>query len=221
MPDFAWQFLRRAGQVDLRRSVDLAVEGLSNVPTTGPVLLVSRHYHHLHDGAALMATIPRPTRILVGLDWVQNVAAKRAMDRACQAAGWPVVLRHRPDAPLPKNALPSLVKALDDSVAILRRGEVLVVFPEGYPTIDPTWTPKTHDDELLPFQPGVVRIARRAVQQGTEVPIVPVGLEYHPGDRWKLDLRFGEPRMLAAKDHDDVMLADLERAVAELSGLAG
>jgi 1-acyl-sn-glycerol-3-phosphate acyltransferase len=220
MPDFAWQALRRAGKLDLRRKVDLTVEGLDLVPASGPVLLAARHYHHLHDGAALMATIPRPMRILVGLDWIENTAAKRAMDRACAAAGWPVVMRRRPDAAgFSAEEARTLVAALEASVEVLRKGEVLLVFPEGYPTIDPTWTPKTRDDELLPFHPGVVRIALRAAQAGIVAPIVPVGLEYHRGPRWSLTMRFGLPRQVGNRDDGPTVLQELEEDVRRLSNL--
>jgi putative membrane protein len=220
MPDFAWQALRRAGKFDLRRSVDLTVEGLQHVPASGPVILAARHYHHLHDGAALMATIPRPLRILVGLDWIEQAPAKWAMDRACAAAGWPVVLRRRPGATgFSADEARTLVAALDASVEVLRRGEVLLIFPEGYPTIDPTWTPKTTDHELLPFQSGVVRIARQAARAGVIAPIVPVGLEYHAGKRWTLTMRFGSPMQVVSRSDELAVLPRLEHEVRRLSGL--
>jgi putative membrane protein len=220
MPDFAWQALRRAGKLNLRRNVDLTVEGLDLVPASGPVILAARHYHHLHDGAALMATIARPQRILVGLDWIEQTAAKWAMDRACAAAGWPVVLRRRPDATgFSAEEARALVVALEASVKVLRRGEVLLVFPEGYPTIDPTWTPKTTDDELLPFQPGVVRIASQAARAGIIAPIVPVGLEYHAGTRWKLTVRFGESQQVVSRADEVAALRNLEDDVRRLSSL--
>lgn len=219
MPEFAWEALRRAGHLDLCREVDLTVEGFDNLPPQGPVLVAARHYHHLHDGAALLATIPRPARILVGLDWIERGATKWAMRRACAAAGWPVVVRQRPDVPVAVDAVRSLLQALDESVAILQRGEVLIVFPEGYPTIDPHWTPKTRDDEILPFQTGVVRIASRAIHLGLTVPIVPVGLEYQPGDRWRLAMRFGPPLQVTDRAMEMAILQDLQRQVTVLSGL--
>lgn len=219
MPEFAWHALRRAGQLDLRRGVDLTVEGLNHLPPDGPVLLAARHYHHLHDGAALLATIPRPARILVGLDWIEEGATKWALHRACAAAGWPVVVRQRPDVPVAVDAVRSLLQALDESVAILQRGGVLIVFPEGYPTIDPHWTPKTRDDEVLPFQPGVVRIASRAAQLGISIPIVPVGMEYHAGSRWRLVMRLGPPMQVADRTMEATVLEELQHQVRILSDL--
>jgi 1-acyl-sn-glycerol-3-phosphate acyltransferase len=221
MGDASWQFLRRAGRFDVRRNVDLRVEGLTNVPSTGPVILAARHYHHLHDGAALMATIPRPMRILVGLDWIERSATRWAMDRACAAAGWPVVLRRNPAAPrAAEGETATLLQALNESVEIVRRGEVLLVFPEGYPTIDPTWTPKTSDTEILPFQTGVVRIATRAARAGAPVPLLPVGLDYRPGRKWQLTVRFGEPFTITRRDEEAGALDRLQTAVASLSGVS-
>ena len=84
---------------------------------------------------------------------------------------------------------------------------------------DPTWTPKTRDDEVLPFMPGVVRIASRAERIGLAVPIVPVGLEYRPGARWDLTVRFGEPYRAPVRGGEADLLAELEHDVRVLSGL--
>lgn len=220
MRDVSWHALRRAAQLDIRRGVDLTVEGLDHLPTSGPVMLAARHYHHLHDGAAILATIPRPVRILVGLDWIQNQAAKWAMDRACASAGWPIVVRPPIDgATYDRDTLKVLTKARNDSLAILKKGEVLLIFPEGYPTIDPTYTPKTADDEMLPFQSGVVKLASLAARHGITVPIVPVGLEYRAGERWQLTMRFGEAVIVADRGDEAAALASLSTAVRSLSGL--
>ena len=34
--------------------------GLANIPAHGLILIVARHYHHLYDGLALRAVLPRP-----------------------------------------------------------------------------------------------------------------------------------------------------------------
>lgn len=214
--------LRQAARLDVRRNVDLSVEGIEFLPPEGAVILAARHYHHLHDGAAVVATVPRPVHILVGLDWIEHPAGKWVMDRACAAAGWPVVLRRRPDDDThDAGARRALVAALNHSRTLLQQGRVLLVFPEGYPTIDPGYTPKTGDDELLPFQPGVVRLAETASRQGVAVPIVPVGLEYQRGSRWHLTMRFGPPVMVTSRTEEPAALARLEEAVRTLSGLKG
>ena len=42
--------------------------GLENIPARGPALIVARHYHHLFDGLALFAAIPRRFHIVVTLN---------------------------------------------------------------------------------------------------------------------------------------------------------
>ncbi|MEX2314824.1 MAG: carotenoid biosynthesis protein, partial [Thermomicrobiales bacterium] len=75
------------------RGMDLRVEGAQSLPETGPVLIAARHFHHLNDGCAIIATAGRPVHILVALDWVKGGAGRTLMERACRMAGWPVVLR--------------------------------------------------------------------------------------------------------------------------------
>ncbi len=184
------------------RGTDLRVEGLDNLPATGPVLVAARHYHHLHDGCALLATFRRPVHILVALDWVKGSAGRRLMEHACRLAGWPVVLRDDglagqtgARAFQATESRTYLRRAVRESVDLLRAGELLVVFPEAYPNIDPAYTPKS-ETEFLPFRPGFIRLVELAERDGeTRVPIVPVGFAYEQMDRkrWQVVMRVGAP----------------------------
>jgi carotene biosynthesis associated membrane protein len=188
------------------RGMDLRVEGIEHVPTSGPALLAARHYHHLNDGCALLAATRRPVHILVALDWVKGGAGRGLMERACKLAGWPVVLRDdglaaqsSPGAFHATESRQYLRRAVRESVDLLRAGELLVVFPEAYPNIDPAYTPKI-DTEFLPFRPGFVRLVELAERDGTtRVPIVPVGFAYEPidGKRWQVVMRVGAPIWLS------------------------
>ena len=108
--------------------------------------------------------MPRPIHILVTLDWAKNSYARRLMTLATTMARWPVVLRsdalrtcvNRDRTWRGKIITAAAIRgyqrsALSDSVALLAEGRVLVVFPEGYPNIDPHYTPKTRPEEFLPF----------------------------------------------------------------------
>jgi putative membrane protein len=221
MPDIAWRFLHTGSDVLSRRRLDLTVEGGDVLPRRGPVIIAARHYHHLYDGVAMFATVPRPLHILVGLDWVRNPVAKVAMTALCRAAGWPVVLRRDGAVAVDsQEARRQLRQAVTDSLDVLARGHMLLVFPEGYPTIDPGFTPKRFDDEVLPFQPGFARLAALAAARGMRVPIVPAGLEYTRGERWRITLRFGAPRVIAARGDASALVGAIESDVCRLSGLA-
>jgi putative membrane protein len=104
-------------------------------------------------------------------------------------------------------------------VALLREGELVLVFPEGYPNIDPGFTPKADDDAFLPFESGFLRFAALAEQDGiTRVPIVPVGLEYQRRDRWRVTVRFGLPVTRLAEVDFRNQVSVIEEEVRRLSG---
>jgi len=204
--------------------LDLAVEGAANVPDEGPVVLVCRHYHHLYDGVALLAQSRRPLHILVGLDWIERPPLRRLMEGLCRMARWPVVLRpdiagrdQQRSAYRSAERLSYLRRAVREVEDLLRSGAGVVVFPEGYPTIDPTFTPKEGADEFLPFQPGFLRFVERAQRDGVTVPIIPVGLAYETGDRTRLVVRFGSPVMLRQPSDRARVLKEVEQSVRALS----
>jgi putative membrane protein len=211
MDDMAWRSLRTVSKAVVSRRLDLRLEGAEFIPSSGPVIIAARHFHHLYDGCVLLSTLPRPLHILVALDWVQRPMGRSIMEHACRAASWPVV--YRPDSPTPvsrSEAMDVLRTALANSLSILKRGRILLVFPEGYPTIDPGYTPKTSDTEFLPFQSGFARLARAAVARGMDVPIVPAGFHYARGPRWQVALQFGEP----VDPSDVVSQGELVRLIA-------
>lgn len=223
----AWAAIRAAcrqaiGQVDLR------VEGLASLPPRGPALIAARHFHHLYDGCALLTVAPRPMRLMVTLDWVSNPAGRWVMMGACRVAGWPVVPRsaaNGADGAAGGRGGHAQVgawrSAVRESVRLLRAGRLLLVFPEGYPTIDPGYTPKRGDDAFLPFRPGFLRIAAMAEGDGqTRAPIVPVGLEYRRGARWQVTVRFGEPVTFDRTGDFAAQARAVEERVRVLSGLA-
>jgi 1-acyl-sn-glycerol-3-phosphate acyltransferase len=206
----------------LRTMTDgVTVEGLERVPRTGPVLLAARHYHHLLDGAVLVHHLARPVHIVVGLDWTANARQRRWMERACAWARYPVILRPATAGAHGGYAASEvrtfLRSGVRDAAKLLRDGRVVLVFPEGYPVVDPTAsdaTPRARDaDGLLPFAAGFRTIAAAAQRAGApDVAIFPVGFRYEPrGSRWRITARIGAP--LAA----DAGVATVAHAVRELS----
>jgi 1-acyl-sn-glycerol-3-phosphate acyltransferase len=70
-------------------------------------------------------------------------------------------------------------RALRKSIEWLVSGQLLVVFPEGCPNIDPHSAPRKSPKELLPFKAGFAAIAATA-KKGLHdrLPIIPAGLLY-------------------------------------------
>jgi len=177
--------------------------GMGNLPARGPALIVARHYHHLFDGLTLFAAIQRRFYIVVTMDWVQNRRTKFFMQSVNRLARWPMLLRadalnHSGNDRRRLFALNDVSRyqrrALREAVELLVEGRIVVVFPEGYPNIDPTYTPKTEPDQFLAFKPGFLNILRAAENRlDTKIPVIPAGLRYKPGKVWIGYLTFGKP----------------------------
>lgn len=216
-----------------RRRLKIEVEGVQNVGLQGPVLLAARHFHYFYDGPTLIQSTPRRLHILISLDWVQGRAARILMEWATSAARWPMFLRRDALAPNRDGTIPQKGsafsigevgryrrQALPDAVQLLVEGSALLIFPEGYPNIDLHFTPKTEPEELLPFHSGFAVIASIAERRlGIRIPVVPIGLSYVPGDRWKAKVRYGEPFYLASCKSRFEFIRTIQRRVAELSDL--
>lgn len=206
----AWS-RRQTARAIIRHGVDLHVSGLEHVPGTGPAILVARHYHHLYDAAAILAAVPREVHVLIAADWLGDGFRLALMRRLAAAARWPMVWRGgaawRPNR-----------DGYGASLRLLEEGRVLLVFPEGYPIIDPRPSPRSEADAFLPFDPGCLVLAERAL---CEVPLVPVGLAYARRDTngWSVSLRFGAPHRHTRAERADrrAALARLESAVHDLS----
>lgn len=217
MERMAWRSLR-AGSRLLARRIVLRVEGLEHVPANGPSVIAARHFHHLYDGCALLSAVPRPMHIMVALDWAGEGGLRRVMEAACRGAGWPIVLRPGPQGTA-HNERRYLIHAVADCVTLLRAGQLLVVFPEAYPNIDPSFTPKPDAASFLPFRPGFVRLVELAERDGrTRVAIVPAGFTYTLDRRWDVTLRFGPPLWLPPDADRAAFLGTVERQVRDLSG---
>jgi putative membrane protein len=109
---------------------------------------------------------------------------------------------------------------MQTAARLLRAGEVLVIFPEGHPNLDPHPTPKADLDAFLPFQPGFIRMAERAQKDGhTRVAIVPTGLAYtrEQGNTWLVRVSFGPALFLEDFASSNELLHTVEERVQALS----
>lgn len=223
LPFAAWLSIRSFCRIAVR-SIDVHVTGLEHVPCSGPVVLAARHYHYTYDGIAIYALIPRQIRAVAALDWLPPGRMRSMLNAACQAAGWPSVLREpvrgTNDRETERERRQFLLHASRVAVERLREGNALLIFPEAYPVIDPHPTLQRADGEMLPFQPGTVRFAVLAARQmSASIPVVPVGLCYTRGRRWRLDLTFGTPLLIGPDSDLDASLTSLESEVRRLSGV--
>lgn len=109
------------------------------------------------------------------------------------------------------------LSGLKESLRRLRRGEMVLIFPEGT---------RTKDGQLQPLQPGFCAVARRARQ-----PLVPIAID-GAYDAWprerkmprlsRIALRVGEPisAETIAKWNDEQLVANVSAAIAECLDVA-
>jgi len=175
-------------------------QGLEHLPPHGPAIIAARHYHHLFDGLAFFAVVERRFHIVVTMDWAQNRRTRLFMSSLNTLARWPMVLREEALSNGPaESRLYSAsdlrryqLAALRESVKLLEEKRLVIIFPEGFPNIDPRVTPKTQADEFLPFKPGFAAIAERAERvMHYSIPIIPTGIHYQTGSTWVAHVNFG------------------------------
>jgi 1-acyl-sn-glycerol-3-phosphate acyltransferase len=179
----------------------LHVDGLHKVPKTGPVLVVGNH----------IATLDPPlTGALIKRFDVHYMAKSEYFEKRWQRwlfsgyNAFPVV-RHSPDRTSLKQAL-----------AILRRGHVLMMYPEG-----------TRSTDLQMHRPyaGAGFLARKSA-----VPIVPVAVwgsegVLPTGASWPrhdsdVHIRFGDPFFLPERNPDGTPMSHQQSADHMMSRVA-
>lgn len=203
--------LRATARLGARR-LRLHLSSTWSLPPEGPALIAARHAHHLYDGVALLAALPRFPVILVGLDWA-GVGVRRAMmEVLCALVGWPVI-----DRPTDGRRVKGLRTGLESAVEALVEGEVVVVFPEGYPQVDPhRREPTVHPSST---RRGTIWIARRAAERlGRPVPVLPLGIVYREeGASPIVALRFGTELGVTGESDDRALIREVETAIRQLS----
>lgn len=128
------------------------IEGVGNIPKSGGVILAFNHIAFLDPFAAAYAVhlADRRPRFLAKAELFDD----KRVAWILRGAGQIPVRRGTAQAPM----------ALDEAVAALRRGDAVVIFPEGTITDDPN---------LHPMEPKT-GLARLALASG--VPVIPCAL---------------------------------------------
>lgn len=167
--------LNRIAWVVARLLYRLRVVGRQHFPATGPALLVSNHVSYA-DWLVIMAASPRPVRFMIASHFVGN-----------PIFGW--VLRAVRVIPIDRRpGAHSLSRTFDAARDALRNGEVVCVFPEGYPT---------RTGAMLPFRRGFERILENAA-----APVIPVYLDQLWGSifsYWRGKLFWKWPRRVRSR----------------------
>jgi putative membrane protein len=215
--DMPWRSMRLASRIARGRQFDLSIDGVDRVPKRGPVIIAAHHHHHLYDGAALTLALDRPVHIVAALDWIKNPRGRALMERACDMARWPVVERLPEGSAPTRESTRTLFRSLKDVTRLLEEGRVVAIFPEGFPNIDPGFTPKSDQQRFLPFKNGFVRFAAIAARTAGPIPVIPAGFVYEQEERWQITLRFGAPVWISPTTDLTEAGREIEQKVRSLS----
>jgi 1-acyl-sn-glycerol-3-phosphate acyltransferase len=173
----------------------IRVRGRENVPADGGALVMSNHQSHLDP-------------VLVGLatDRRLNYLARQSL---FGFAPFRWLIKSLDAIPLDREGLG--LNGLKETLKRLKRGEMVLIFPEGT---------RTRDGEVGVFKPGFCALARRA-----NVPLLPVGIE-GSFDSWPrsrllpmpaaIHIQFGaplEPGEIEQLD-DEQLVAEMRRRIA-------
>ena len=161
------------------------VEGLDNVPRTGPVIVASNHLSFA-DSLVIPIVAPRKVVFLAKADYFTGTGLKGAATRA-----W---FRGIGMIPVDRDDTKAAIASLDTALEVLGRGEAFGIYPEGT---------RSRDGRLYRGRTGVGHLALTS-----GAPVVPVGLQgtqhLQPvGSRLprlaKVTIRFGEPLHFAGR----------------------
>ena len=148
------RFLARIG-------LRLEVLGRENIPSDGPVIICGNHIAN-YDPPLIGGSLRRSAYYL----------AKEELFHP-----WPLGPYFRSIHAIPVARGRADRESLEQALRVLRRGEALVIFPEGT---------RSRNGKLGELHKGVVFLARRS-----GVPIVPVGVQGPYGWRRRVVIRFG------------------------------
>ncbi|MGZ4437112.1 MAG: lysophospholipid acyltransferase family protein [Nocardioidaceae bacterium] len=186
------------------------VEGLANLPATGPVIVASNHLSFA-DSMVIPIVTPRKVVFLAKSDYFTGTGVRGALQR-----GW---FQGMGMIPVDRSDTKAAIASLDIALEVLGRGEAFGIYPEGT---------RSRDGRLYRGRTGVGHLAL-----SSGAPVVPVGLrgtaDLQPVGSNRLHLakvtvRFGEP--MTFEGYDDMPVGRARReitdrvmaAVARLSG---
>ncbi|MEX2625951.1 MAG: lysophospholipid acyltransferase family protein [Ilumatobacteraceae bacterium] len=139
---------RRVTRPLIRRMWRIECEGFEHLPTEGPAILCPNHISFL-DSAFLMAMLPRNISFVGKAEYMDSWKTRHLFP----AMGM---------IPIDRSGGDRARAALDEAEAVLRRGELFGIFPEGT---------RSRDGRLYKGRTGAARLAMKL-----GCPIHPVGI---------------------------------------------
>ena len=174
--------------------------GRENIPVQGAVLVVSNHQSHF-DPPLVGCGVPRH----------MNYLARESLFRF---APFRWLIRSLDAIPIDRSGMG--MNGIKESLRRLKRGEMVLIFPEGT---------RSWDGEMVPFRPGFTVLASRS-----KAAILPAAVDgaYAAWPRWRkfpgrgtIRVHYGTPLLpeeIAGRDEREIA-AEVERRVRECQAL--
>lgn len=141
------------------------VIGQKNVPKSGPVIFVANHPNALMDPLTVATTLNRKVHFLAGAEWFGKGLKARFFKNQFN-----MIPVHRPW--LSKSKEVSNEDMFEECYKSLKKGKCIILFPEAS---------SESVSKIRDLKTGAVRIKdgfEKYMNNGQEVPIIPVGLSY-------------------------------------------
>lgn len=176
------------------------VEGLDNIPATGPVIVASNHVSFA-DSLVIPIVVPRKVVFLAKAQYFNGTGVKGALSRAW-FGGLGMI-------PVDRDDTRAALASLDIALEVLGRGEAFGIYPEGT---------RSRDGRLYRGRTGVGHLALTS-----GAPVVPAGIwgtqDIQPvGSRLPrladVTVRFGEPIRVAG-EYDGMPAGRARREVTD------
>lgn len=177
------------------------IEGLENLPRTGPVIVASNHLSFA-DSMVIPFFVPRKVVFLAKEDYFTGTGVKGALMR-----GW---FEGIGMVPVDRDDTRAAIAALEIALDVLGRGDAFGIYPEGT---------RSRDGRLYRGRTGVGHLALTS-----GAPVVPVGLTGTQAiqpvgttvpRRADVTMRFGEPLHFEGR-YDGVPLGRVRREVTDV-----
>ena len=185
-----YEFVQRVLQLIGVVAYQMRCTGRENIPARGGVLVVSNHQSTI-DPPAIGATCPRR----------MNFLARETLF-GFGPFGW--FIRSLDAIPIDRDGLG--LKGIRESLRRLKRGEMVVIFPEGT---------RTSNGQIAAFRPGFVTLAVRA-----KAAILPMAIEgaYHAWPRGQMLPNAGRIRVYYGRPilSEEIRGLDERELVAEV-----
>ncbi len=185
-----WLYFRRSFFLDAGK-----------IPSHGPVIIISNHAASFLDAMIMGVKLRRPMHYYVRSDVFKSRVARYIFGKLHMI---PIYSREKDKGEVHRNA-----DSFNIGEEVLRKGGVLLIFPEGTSRIE---------RNILPMKKGVSRIALQALEKGFDLPlvVVPLGIHYsRHAFRSDLQLTTGDPVPIA--HYRDIYLQNPAKAVNQLT----